>query len=132
MNKPGSMSRTNLGTASILGALTIILGAFGAHALKDKLDPDSMQSFETAVRYMMYHVLALLFINSTSLLNERAKKQISLLFFVGIFFFSGSILAISLDLVSAQKIWFITPLGGLLFVTGWILAAVYFFRSQKT
>lgn len=132
MNKPGSMSRTNLGTAAILGALTIILGAFGAHALKDKLDPDSMQSFETAVRYLMYHVLALLFINSTSLLNERAKKQISLLFFVGIFFFSGSILAISLDLVSAQKIWFITPLGGLLFVTGWILAGVSFFRSPKT
>jgi uncharacterized membrane protein YgdD (TMEM256/DUF423 family) len=132
MNKPGSMSRTNLGAAAILGALTIILGAFGAHALKDKLDPDSMQSFETAVRYLMYHVLALLFINSTSLLNERAKKQISLLFFVGIFFFSGSILAISLDLVSAQKIWFITPLGGLLFVTGWILAGVSFFRSPKT
>ena len=132
MNKPGSMSRTNLGAAAILGALTIILGAFGAHALKDKLDPDSMQSFETAVRYLMYHVLALLFINSTSLLNERAKKQISLLFFVGIFFFSGSILAISLDLVSAQKIWFITPLGGLLFGTGWILAGVSFFRSPKT
>lgn len=132
MNKPGSMSRRYLGIASILGALTIILGAFGAHTLKDKLDPDSLQSFETAVRYMIYHVLALLIINSTSLLNEKAKKQISFLFFIGILFFSGSILAISLDLVSAKKIWFITPIGGLLFVSGWILAAIFFFRSQKS
>lgn len=126
------MSRTNLGIASILGVITIILGAFGAHALKDKLDPDAMQSFETGVRYMMYHVLALLFINTTSLLNEKSKKKISFLFFAGILFFSGSIFAITLELVSAKKIWFITPLGGLLLILGWVLAAVSFFRSQKS
>ena len=77
------MSRIYLGIASILGALTIILGAFGAHSLKDKLDPDSMQSFETGVRYMMYHVLALLLINTTSALNDKSKKQISFLTFKG-------------------------------------------------
>lgn len=126
------MSRTYLGIASILGVLTIILGAFGAHALKDKLAPETMQSFETGVRYMMYHVLALLFINTTSVLSEKSKKQISLLFFAGILFFSGSIFAISLELVSAKKIWFVTPLGGLLFISGWILAAISFFRSQKS
>ena len=126
------MSRTNLGIASILGVITIILGAFGAHALKDKLDPDAMQSFETGVRYMMYHVLALLFINTTSVLNEKSKKQISILFFAGILFFSGSIFAITLELVSAKKIWFITPIGGLLLILGWVIAAVSFFRNQKS
>jgi len=126
------MSRINLGAASILGVIAIILGAFGAHALKDKLDPETMQSFETGVRYMMYHVLALFFINTTSFLNEQSKKQISLLFFSGILFFSGSIFAITLDLISAKKIWFITPLGGLLLILGWILAAVSFFRMKKS
>ena len=126
------MSRTNLGIASILGVLTIILGAFGAHALKDKLDPNAMQSFETGVRYMMYHVLALLFINTNSVLNEQSKKQISMLFFAGILFFSGSIFAITLDLITAKKIWFVTPLGGLLLILGWILTAISFLRSQKS
>jgi uncharacterized membrane protein YgdD (TMEM256/DUF423 family) len=126
------MSRTNLGIASILGVLTIILGAFGAHALKDKLDPNAMQSFETGVRYMMYHVLALLFINTNSVLNEQSKKQISMLFFAGILFFSGSIFAITLDLITAKKIWFVTPFGGLLLILGWILSAISFFRSQKS
>ena len=126
------MSRTNLGIASILGVLTIILGAFGAHTLKDKLDPNAMQSFETGVRYMMYHVLALLFINTNSVLNEQSKKQISMLFFAGILFFSGSIFAITLDLITAKKIWFVTPFGGLLLILGWILSAISFFRSQKS
>lgn len=126
------MSRIYLGIASILGALTIILGAFGAHALKDKLDPDSMQSFETGVRYMMYHVLALLLINTTSALNDKSKKQISFLFFAGILFFSGSIFAISLGLISAKKIWFITPIGGILLILGWIIATISFFKSQKS
>ncbi len=92
------MTKNNLGIASVLGLITIIFGAFGAHALKDKLDPESMQSFETGVRYMMYHVLALLFINSSSLLTKKSKKQISLLFFTGILLFSGSIFVISLDI----------------------------------
>ena len=126
------MSRIYLGTASILGVITIILGAFGAHALKEKLDPESMQSFETGVRYMMYHVLALLLINTSSLLNDKSKKQISLLFFAGILFFSGSIFAITLDLILPKKIWFITPIGGLLFILGWIIAAFSFFRSKKS
>jgi uncharacterized membrane protein YgdD (TMEM256/DUF423 family) len=129
---PFSMRRINLGIAAILGLLTVIIGAFGAHMLKEKLEPESLQSFETGVRYMMYHALALLFINTTSLLNEKNKKQISILFFVGILFFSGSIFAIALDLVSAKKIWFITPIGGLFFILGWLLAAVAFFRTRKS
>ena len=68
------MRRINLGTAAILGLLTVIVGAFGAHMLKEKLDPESLQSFETGVRYMMYHVLAVLLINSTPYLTEKSKN----------------------------------------------------------
>jgi uncharacterized membrane protein YgdD (TMEM256/DUF423 family) len=123
------MTKNNLGIASLLGLITIIFGAFGAHALKDKLEPESMQSFETGVRYMMYHVLALLFINGSSLLTDRSKKQISFIFFAGILLFSGSIFVISLDIISAKKIWFLTPLGGLFLIFGWFIAAIGFFKS---
>ena len=122
------MSKNIIGIASVLGLITIILGAFGAHALKDKLEPASMQSFETGVRYMMYHVLALLFINNASLLTENSKKQISFLFFAGILLFSGSIFIISLDIISAKKIWFLTPLGGLILISAWLFAAISFFK----
>jgi len=125
------MTKYNLGIASVLGLVTIIIGAFGAHALKDKLDPETMQSFETGVRYMMYHVLALLFINSSSLLTDKSKKLISIIFFVGILLFSGSIFVISLDIISAKKIWFLTPLGGLFLIFAWFILAIKFFKSTE-
>jgi len=125
------MTKNNLGIASVLGLVTVIIGAFGAHALKDKLDPETMQSFETGVRYMMFHVLALLFINNSSLLTDKSKKRISFIFFAGILLFSGSIFVISLDIISAKKIWFLTPLGGLLLIFAWFILAIKFFRSNE-
>ena len=124
------MLRKYSAVAAFLGFLTIIIGAFGAHALKEKLDPESFQSFETGVRYMMYHVLAILFINSSSLLGIKSKLRISQVFLAGILFFSGSIFAIALDVVSAKSIWFITPLGGLLFIAGWLIAMISFLKSN--
>jgi len=125
------MTKNILGIAAILGLITIILGAFGAHALKDKLEPESMQSFETGVRYMMYHVLAVLFINSSSMISEKSKKQISFMFFAGILLFSGSIFVISLDIISAKNIWFLTPLGGLILIFAWFITAIGFFKSKE-
>ena len=125
------MTKNNLGIASVLGLVTVIIGAFGAHALKDKLDPETMQSFETGVRYMMFHVLALLFINNSSLLTDKSKKRISFIFFAGILLFSGSIFVISLDIISAKKIWFLTPLGGLFLIFAWFILAIKFFRSNE-
>ena len=125
------MTKYNLGIASVLGLVTIIIGAFGAHALKDKLDPETMQSFETGVRYMMYHVLALLFINGSSLLSDKSKKLISFIFFAGILLFSGSIFVISLDIISAKKIWYLTPLGGLFLIIAWLILAIKFFKSTE-
>jgi len=124
------MIRKISGLAALLGLLTVVIGAFGAHSLKDKLDPEALKSFETGVKYMMYHVLALLILTNNSRLTEKSKIIISYLFLLGIFFFSGSIYIIALDIISAKQIWYITPLGGLLFILGWLYAAVSFFKSN--
>ena len=119
------------GLAALLGLLTVVIGAFGAHSLKEKLSPEVLQSFETGVRYMMYHALAILFITNSGMLSEKSKMIISVLFIAGILFFSGSIFSISLGLVQAKQIWFITPLGGLFFILGWLISAISFFKSTK-
>ncbi len=122
----------NLTITSILGALTIVLGAFGAHALKEILTIDQMNSFETAVRYQMYHVIVLLFVNTYTGFSDKKRKQISGLFFAGIILFSGSIYSIQLTDITAKSIWFVTPLGGLLFVIGWIFMALSFLKNKST
>jgi uncharacterized membrane protein YgdD (TMEM256/DUF423 family) len=112
----------SLSIVAFLGALTIILGAFGAHALKEVLTPSQLLSFETGVRYQMYHVIVLLFVNSNSIFSDKNKTTINYLFFAGILFFSGSIYSITFG-VPAKAIWFITPLGGFLFILGWLKMA---------
>lgn len=119
----------NLAISSFLGVLTIILGAFGAHALQDILNVNELKSFESAVKYQMYHVIVLLFVNTYSKFNKTTKNSISYLFFTGILFFSGSIYAINFG-VSAKSIWFVTPLGGLLFILGWLKMGISFFKKE--
>lgn len=114
---------------SFLGLLAVVLGAFGAHSLKEKLDPEAIKSFETGVRYMMYHVIILFFVNTYSGISDKNKKIISYLFLTGILLFSGSIFAITAGGVSAKSIWFITPLGGLLFIFGWLKLALSFLKK---
>ncbi len=107
--------------ASILGAIAVMLGAFGAHALKTKLAPELLQTFETAVRYQFYHVFALLFVG---LMYKEYKSSLLVwagrMFIVGIILFSGSLYF--LCSMPAQK-WLgaITPFGGLCLITGWLL-----------
>ena len=120
----------NLIITCLLGMLAIILGAFGAHALKDLLTTAQLLSFETAVRYQMYHVIVLLFVNTYKGFSSVQKNRISWLFFFGIVFFSGSIYVIQLTKITAKSIWFITPLGGLLLAIGWGCMLVYFIKEQ--
>lgn len=122
----------NITITSILGAITVILGALGAHALKSRLSIEALNSFETAVRYQMYHVLFLLFINLTSQLSVSQKNVISRLIFAGICCFSGSIYLIQLLKVPAKTIWFITPLGGVLLIIGWFFTAFYFAKAHNS
>ena len=119
----------NLAITSFLGAITILLGAFGAHSLQESLSDIALNSFETGVRYQMFHVLVLLFVNSYDKFTSKDKNLISYLFFIGILFFSGSIYAISFG-IDAKNIWFITPLGGLIFILGWIKMAFAFFKKD--
>ena len=114
-----------------LGMLAIILGAFGAHALKELLSSEELSSFNTAVQYQMYHVIVLLFVNGYAAFSIKQKNTISWLFFFGIFLFSGSIYAIQLTELTAKYIWFVTPLGGLFFILGWAFMLTGFLKKMR-
>ena len=122
------MNKTILILTALYGAIAIILGALGAHALKSHITPDDLTNYKTAVFYHIIHVLAILIIFAYPQLNLSSKSTMAWLFIAGISFFSGSIYLISLHLVKAKTIWFITPLGGLLFIIGWLILAYQFFK----
>ena len=119
------MNKTYLITGSLLAALAVILGAFGAHGLKKIVDADSVATFQTGVQYQMYHALALL---ATGILFERFSnkwiKWAGAGFIIGIILFSGSLyLLIALkaaDQVGLKGIGIITPFGGIAFIIGWL------------
>jgi len=121
----------NLIITCFLGLTAIILGAFGAHALKEILSVEQLNSFETAVRYQMYHVIVLLIVNLFDGFTTKQKNTISILFFIAILLFSGSIYLIQLTQITAKSIWFITPLGGLFFIIGWLLMIVIFAKKMN-
>ncbi len=120
----------NLILASLLGFLSVAMGAFGAHALEEVLEPEALKSYETGVRYMMIHAVVILVLNSTAL-DQKTKNTLSYLYLSGIALFSGSIFLISLGVVSASSIWFVTPLGGLLLLSGWLGLALAFYRKSR-
>ncbi|MEM7085369.1 MAG: DUF423 domain-containing protein [Bacteroidota bacterium] len=109
--------------ASILGAITIAIGAFGAHGLKQLVGAEAISSFETGVRYQMYHVIALLVIGFATPLSVKTKTWVLRFFCFGILLFSGSIYLLALKEAMPFSVKFlgpITPLGGLLFILGWL------------
>jgi uncharacterized membrane protein YgdD (TMEM256/DUF423 family) len=122
------MERIYFVFASISGAVGVMLGAFGAHALKSKLTPDLLNTFETGVRYQMYHAFALFAVafaisrNGTSDLLDAA----GLLFISGTILFSGSLYLLAAT--RYKRLGAITPFGGLAFVAGWLLLAFEFLR----
>ena len=119
----------NLTITSLLGGSALLLGAFGAHALQETFTPAQLLSFETAVRYQMFHVLVLLIVNMYEGFSLKEKNRISAFFFAGIVFFSGSIYLIQLTTITAASIWFVTPLGGLFLGVGWFLLVVIFLKK---
>ena len=108
--------------AAFFGMTAIILGAFGAHALKKVLTIDQLATFETGVKYQMYHGLFLLFIGLNTQLGDKVKKTIFNLTILGVIFFSGSIYLLATDNLNTfnfKLIGFITPIGGLLLIGSW-------------
>ena len=105
--------------AAFLGMLAVILGAFGAHALKKVLDESQLKSFETGIRYQMFHAIALLVLG---LANKEVDIKLFLCFFIGTILFSFSIYGLVLSSANGKKLSFlgpITPIGGLILIIGW-------------
>ena len=121
----------NLIIACFLGLIAIVLGAFGAHALKDILSTSELSSFETGVRYQMYHAIVLLFINIYDGFTTSQKNSITYIFLLGILLFSGSIYVIHLTSITAKSIWFVTPLGGLTLIIGWFTMIIIFLKKLR-
>jgi uncharacterized membrane protein YgdD (TMEM256/DUF423 family) len=130
------MQKRILVTASLLGGFSVILGAFAAHQLKVIVSADILQVFETAVKYQMYHALALL---ATGILMQQFPvKQLgwaAKLFVSGIILFSGSLYLlcyIKHQQISALWVGAITPLGGLCFIAGWVFLGIGIGRKTTT
>ena len=115
--------------AALYGGLAIILGAFGAHALKKIFTPEQIASFETGVKYQMYHAIVLLIIGTQLPLVNSLEVVMVWLFIIGTLLFSFSIYGLCISSAKGNKIKIlgpITPLGGLLLVAGWVCLLIYF------
>lgn len=130
------MHKSFLRTASLLGALAVALGAFGAHSLKGRITDTAINTFETGVRYQFYHVLALIML--AILYKEFKNNWIALsgkLFVLGIVLFSGSLYALTFIQLAASSglswIGVITPLGGLAFIAGWFCLLLGVIKTKK-
>jgi uncharacterized membrane protein YgdD (TMEM256/DUF423 family) len=128
------MQKFFLSSGAVLGALAVMLGAFGAHALKDKLSVEQLQVFETGVKYQFYHALALCILG---VLTERhssaALNWSGYSFIFGTLFFSGSLYLLASKNLLAIEGWKwlgpVTPMGGLAFIAGWALLLISCLRK---
>ncbi|HZW77620.1 MAG TPA: DUF423 domain-containing protein [Flavobacteriaceae bacterium] len=116
-----------------LAAITIALGAFGAHGLKQIVSPEVVNTFEVGIRYQMYHAFAIILLGLIPMPNNK-RNGILWNFVVGILFFSGSIYLLTLNdylPFDAKKIGFITPIGGVLLINAWIRWAYGILKESR-
>lgn len=128
------MNKQIIVTASLLGMLAVITGAFGAHGLKAVLSAAQLEVWHTAVQYNFYHVFALLFLSTLKGPKSKLISAAYYFFTFGIVFFSGSLYLLSCRSIIGWD-WLIvmgpiTPLGGLLFILGWLMLAVFAFGDK--
>ena len=120
-------------TGALHGFLAVALGAFGAHALKDIVDDYGLDIWETAVQYQMFHATGLLIIGllmSSKLLGEVKQLKLAGIFFnLGILFFAGSLYVLAVS--GIKVLGAITPIGGVLFLAGWVLIIVTALKHAK-
>jgi uncharacterized membrane protein YgdD (TMEM256/DUF423 family) len=121
-------------TASVFGILAVVAGAFGAHALQGSLSSKNIEVWHTAVQYQFYHVFALLFLSTLTRYNTAFVNIAYYLFSFGIIFFSGSLYLLacrdSIGIGWLSVMGPITPIGGLLFIAGWVTLALAAFRIK--
>ena len=123
-----------IGTGALMGMVAIILGAFGAHALKKILTPELLATFETGVRYQIYQAFFLLLLPTFKILTEKTKKTVFYLVVVGVVLFSGSIYGLATNYLTPfdfKTIGFITPIGGLLIIIGWAMVFLNYLKSKS-
>lgn len=122
-----------IATGAFLMAMVIGLGAFGAHGLKDLLEPASLDSYKTAVLYQMIHALAIILVGIISAQKSIKMHAAGYLFLAGIILFSGSIYLLSTQGITQMNFKFlgpITPLGGTLFMAGWTVLGISMLRKK--
>ena len=127
------MKNTTLIIGAVYGLLSVILGAFGAHALKKVISVEKLISFETGVRYQMYAALFLLIVVYILKFETPSEKWISILMIAGTFIFSVTIYLLAFSEVAAiptKIIGPLTPLGGLLMIISWAMLIFYFMKNK--
>ena len=127
------MKKLILTTGTFFGATAVILGAFGAHVLSESLSPNSLASFQTGVKYQMYHSLLLLLIGGFDFVPKKTKKVVFYLLAIGMVLFSGSIYLLATNGLTSfdfTSIALLTPLGGLLLISAWMVLGIGFLKSS--
>ena len=127
------MKTITLVIGAVYGLLSVILGAFGAHAFRKILSPERLESFETGVRYQMFAALFLLFVGWILKFETKSENWISLLMIFGTLIFSFSIYLLSFQDHWGIKLGFlgpITPIGGLMMIISWLMLILYFLRNK--
>ena len=120
--------------AAVFGMLSVIIGAFGAHGLKPLISNDELMSYETGVKYQMYHALLLLFVGITNKISNKFKSIIFYLIVLGIVLFSGSIYGLSTNALTGfnfKSIAFMTPIGGTLLIASWLFLLIGSLRYKE-
>lgn len=128
------MSRRFFIAGSIYGLIGIILGAFAAHGLKPLLTLEAMNSFETGVRFQMYHAFLLLILGNYENQHHKVLNSVFYLLLLGVLLFSGSIYFLATNVLTAfdfTTIAIITPIGGSLLIFCWILLLIHFIKLKK-
>lgn len=127
------MKTFTLVIGAVYGLLSVILGAFGAHALKKVISAEKLISFETGVRYQMYSALFLLIVGYILKFESPSEKWISILMIAGTFIFSFSIYLLSMSEAWNMNLKFlgpITPIGGLMMIISWAMLIFYFLKNR--
>lgn len=127
------MKTFTLVIGAVYGLLSVILGAFGAHALKKVISAEKLISFETGVRYQMYSALFLLIVGYILKFESPSEKWISILMIAGTFIFSFSIYLLSMSEAWNMNFRFlgpITPIGGLMMIISWAMLIFYFLKNR--
>jgi uncharacterized membrane protein YgdD (TMEM256/DUF423 family) len=119
---------------SVLGCVGIVLGAFAAHGLENLISKDAIHTFETGVKYQIYHALFLLFLSTQTFTTEKLNKTLFWIILVGVIFFSGSIYGLATNELTSfnfKAIAWVTPIGGTLLILSWVLLFINIIKKPR-